>query len=700
MSDAEPTLLGRLEEAERALQEANETLDAIRNGEVDAVVVGGPAGQFVYTLENADRPYRVLVEQMKEGAVTVSGDGLILYGNQSFRTLIKRPMEELVGTSLFNYVGDAALVRRMLDHQSAPSAELALHSSSGPIPINLSVVELQVEDGAPRMLCGIFTDLSQNYARTAELTQAHKRLEERTGQLEASEARLRTMFDTSYQFQGLLDPDGIVLDANSVALDAIGASLDAVVGQAYWDSAWFSQTPDLPATIKAMVRSLIVGGPRLRTELTMNLLSGKRCLDFSLRPIRDETGRLTAMVSEAVDLTDMRTAEEALRQAQKLEAIGQLTGGVAHDFNNLLTVIRGSVDLLQRPHLSEEKRRRYIDAIGQTADRATKLTGQLLAFARRQALKPELFEIGESLENVRGIVSSLIGSRISLHVEMPDIPCFVMADRGQFDTAIVNLAINARDAMDGEGQITLTTSFAKEYPAVRNHPAVTGDYLAISVCDTGTGISPENRDRIFEPFFTTKEVGAGTGLGLSQVIGFAKQSDGEIAVESEQGQGTTFTLYLPRAEGCLVDTDEIEMVGDDLTGKGVCVLLVEDNPEVGTFATQALMELGYDSVLASNADEALALLEADFDRFHIVFSDVIMPGTSGIELGREVQRRYPHIPVMLASGYSHVLAADGDQGFELIHKPYSIDELSRVIRKVLKAAKVNRAIKNGAALIK
>jgi CheY-like chemotaxis protein len=372
-----------------------------------------------------------------------------------------------------------------------------------------------------------------------------------------------------------------------------------------------------------------------------------------------------------------------LRQAQKMEAIGQLTGGVAHDFNNLLTVIRGSVDLLRRPDLSEERRIRYVDAIGSTADRAAKLTGQLLAFARRQALTPELFDVGHSLSEVTGIVRTLIGSRVRLDFVAPSEPTFILADRGQFDTAVVNMAINARDAMNGEGALTIATGAVAGIPAIRGHAPVEGDFIAVTVTDSGAGIAEADVDRIFEPFFTTKAVGEGTGLGLSQVIGFAKQSCGDIRVESTPGRGTTFTLYLPRAYPQSDRTEDFVPDATRVDGAGVRVLVVEDNDQVGTFATQALRELGYESVLASDGTRALAELSAGADRFQIVFTDVVMPGMSGVELAGEVRRLYPALPVVLTSGYSHVLAQNGTHGFELLHKPYSVEQLSRILLKAL-----------------
>ena len=382
---------------------------------------------------------------------------------------------------------------------------------------------------------------------------------------------------------------------------------------------------------------------------------------------------------------ELQHAEDALRQSQKMEAVGQLTGGVAHDFNNLLTVIRSATDLLKRPDLSPERQARYIDAISDTADRAAKLTGQLLAFARRQALRPEVIDVGQSLRIISDMLGTLTGSRIEIGIDLPETPCFTNVDPSQLDTALVNTAVNARDAMDGAGRIDISVRSASFIPAVRAHPAVEGQYVAISMRDTGSGIEPDKLERIFEPFYTTKGVGQGTGLGLSQVFGFAKQSDGDIVVESRVDEGTTFTLYLPRADGndVMATGTTLETLAD---GHGTCVLVVEDNKEVGTFTTQSLAELGYVTVWAADAQEALAELANDISRFDIVFSDVMMPGINGIELGKLIRSKYPNLPVVLTSGYSNVLAQDVTHGFELLHKPYSVEQLSRILRKVAEPA--------------
>lgn len=372
-------------------------------------------------------------------------------------------------------------------------------------------------------------------------------------------------------------------------------------------------------------------------------------------------------------------AEEALRQSQKLEAIGQLTGSVAHDFNNLLTVIKSSTDLLKRPDLAEVRRTRYIVAISDTVDRAARLTAQLLAFARRQTLKPEVFAACDGVRAIADMMKTLTGARIKLGFDLPERRLFINADPSQFDTALVNMAVNARDAMDGDGRIDIAVRSADAMPAMRTHEAMDGPYVAISLKDSGCGIASDKLNQIFEPFFTTKEIGKGTGLGLSQVFGFAKQSGGDVMVSSVVGEGTTFTLYLPRVAE--VRRRRAKTVGPDLlsVGHATCVLVVEDNADVGSFSVQALIELGYLPILAASGDEALIELTKDAGRFNVVFTDVVMPGMSGIDLAEEIRRRYPELPVVLTSGYSHVLAREGTHGFELLQKPYSINQLSQTL---------------------
>ena len=532
---------------------------------------------------------------------------------------------------------------------------------------------------------GAASDITDRRKAEAELHELAVELSHLNGTLEAQVAERTAERDRVWRLSrdmlGVADTQGRWTSINPAWSRILGWSEDMFIGRT---SEWLEHPDDHEKT-RAEVARLAAGLETAAFENRFRHRDGTYLwLSWTAAP---ENGLLYCagrdVTAEKERQIELDAAQDQLRQAQKVEAVGHLTGGVAHDFNNLLTVIRGSVDLLRRPNLTDERRERYIQAIAETADRAAKLTNQLLAFARRQALLPESFDAQESVRVLADMVRTLAGSCIKVALESASCPCHIHADRNQFDTAIINMAVNARDAMNGDGRLTICVESVDGMPSVRSHQAIAGDFIAISLTDTGEGISADRIDHIFEPFFTTKDVGKGTGLGLSQVFGFAKQSGGEVMVESEVGTGTTFTLYLPRMMG-----EQTAIVRDDTprqvaSGDGACILVVEDNPQVGEFARSALAELGYTTVLAKDAAHALGELEAAADRFDAVFSDVVMPGMSGIELGQAIRIRYPGLPVVLTSGYSNVLAQDSSHGFELIHKPYSIDQLSSVLHRVI-----------------
>jgi CheY-like chemotaxis protein len=321
-------------------------------------------------------------------------------------------------------------------------------------------------------------------------------------------------------------------------------------------------------------------------------------------------------------------------------------------------------------------------------ERASKLTAQLLAFARRQPLKPQVFDVGAQVETVAQLVRPLVGPRIRIEVDISAPDCFAIADIAQFETALINLAVNGRDAMDGEGRLAISVRKVRTIPALRAQTARSGDFVAIAMTDTGAGIASDHIEAIFEPFFTTKEVGKGTGLGLSQAFGFAKQSGGDIAVASQPGLGATFTIYLPQAAMPAVAAEAAAARQEPAArGRGYRVLVVEDNDDVGQFSTELLEDLGYMVRRADNADTALAILAEDEFAADLVFSDVIMPGMNGVELASVIRERYPGLPVVLTSGYSNVLAENAHRGFELIQKPYSVESLSRILRKAISDAR-------------
>ncbi|MFC7478386.1 PAS domain S-box protein [Dankookia sp. GCM10030260] len=536
------------------------------------------------------------------------------------------------------------------------------------------------EVGTCTRVIGTAIDVTARKAAERRLFELNESLEQQVQERTADRDR---MWRLSTDLMLVARFDATITAVNPAWTNLLGWSEGALIGRRFID---LVHPEDIAATM-AETGSLAEGRTTLRFEnryqhkdgsyrhLSWTAVPGDNLIHAVARDVTAEHERQAELVA----------AQEQLRQAQKMEAVGQLTGGVAHDFNNLLTIIKSSTELLRRSDLPEERRRRYVDAISDTVDRASRLTGQLLAFARRQALKPEVFDTAERIRSVTDMLRTIVGSRIRIEVDIACEACFVEADASQFETALVNMAVNARDAMDGEGTLMIRVEGLSSMPPLRGHGGSPGRFVALSLSDTGAGIPTDKLSHIFEPFYTTKAVGKGTGLGLSQVFGFAKQSGGDVKVESEVGQGTTFTLYLPRTDSTAPDESAAAQDRAEPAehGSGRRVLVVEDNVEVGRFSTQLLQDLGYETIWAANADEALKLI-AEVDGFDVVFSDVVMPGMSGIELGHEIRWRYPSLPVVLTSGYSHVLAEEGRHGFELLHKPYAAEDLSKMLRRVIR----------------
>jgi signal transduction histidine kinase len=490
----------------------------------------------------------------------------------------------------------------------------------------------------------------------------------------------------------LVDQAGAIVFANAAAKDLLGPR--AEVG---WD-AWLQTyevyeadgvTP-LPQDRWPII-SAVRGENVDHFELAFRVRGEQRTahIVISGRPMEAAGGAPQGAVLVFRDVTAWKETERLLRESQKMEAIGQLTGGIAHDFNNMLTVITGTIDILiagvaDRPTLAS-----IVKMIDEAATRGADLTRQLLAFARKQPLRPRETDINALVGDTAKLLRPALGAGIVIESTLEEGAWPAMIDPTQLSTALLNLALNARDAMAEGGTLTLkTANVILDAAYARANPEVTpGPYVMVAVSDTGTGIPAALHDKVFEPFFTTKDIGKGTGLGLSMVYGFVKQSGGHIKIDSIEGLGSTFKLYLPRSCGEKVP-EQATAVPVLWQGGNETVLVVEDDALVRSTAIAHIESLGYAAIAAANAAEALALVDKGA-AFDLLFTDVVMPGgMNGRELAEEIARRRPGTRVLYTSGYTeNAIMHHGrlDPNVALLNKPYRKAELARKIRDVLTA---------------
>ena len=473
----------------------------------------------------------------------------------------------------------------------------------------------------------------------------------------------------------MLDPNGVVSSWNAGGHRIKGYSSREIVGQHF--SRFYTEAdrtggkPQQALKIAREEGRYEEEGCRVRKDGTFFWAS------VIIDPI-EENGRLVGFAKITRDITERREAELKLEQmqkqlaeSQKLDALGQLTGGVAHDFNNLLMIISGSIHTLKKGVGSDAKLQRAVSAIETAAKRGAALTSQLLSFARRQSVNPQLVNFAERINAVREVLDTGVGGAVRLQFDIDRNIWPVMVDVSELETALINLVINARDAMPAGGTIVVGAHNQDSSGATDE-----GDYVAITVRDWGVGIPPDLLDKIFDPFFTTKPIGKGTGLGLSQVHGFAHQAGGKVKVTSKLGKGTQVTILLPRANGSL-QLDGVDRVKGNGSGT---VLLVEDNPDVASVSIGLLEQLGYSVRMVADAETALR--EITRDRVDLVFSDIVMPGKmDGLAFAHRVRELRPDLPVLLATGYSDA-AANVRGDFPILRKPYEIHQLSQAIAKL------------------
>jgi PAS domain S-box-containing protein len=513
---------------------------------------------------------------------------------------------------------------------------------------------------------------------------------ERTAALRDSEARFRGIFDSAFQYTCLLAPDGMLLEVNAAALAFGGIAVADVLHRKLWDTHWWAGDATRVARLRRGVEQA-ARGEFVRYEAEVCGAAGASALiDFSLKPMAGKDGDVVLLIAEGRDITERSRLQAQLAQAQKMEAVGQLTGGVAHDFNNLLQAVTGNLDLIER--LEEQRgNARVLRLIGNAqhaAARGARLTQQLLAFSRRQNLRPERVWVDRQATGMADLLHRAAGEtiRVELLAAADPWPCLV--DPAQFESALLNLVINARDAMPSGGTLTVSTvNVSLDAARAVELDAAPGDYVQVDVADAGTGIPPELMARIFEPFFTTKDIGKGSGLGLAMVHGFVRQSGGAVAIRSVVNGGTTVSMLLPRDQrppeaGVIAPPKGHASPSEP--GGALNVLLVEDDADVLDAVRLGLLDAGHRVTVAPNGQVALDLL-ADGGALDLLVSDLVLPGRlSGADVAEAARQRYPRLRVLFTSGYAadDWPGAEGARDAEVLRKPFSNARLLQRVAEI------------------
>ena len=510
-------------------------------------------------------------------------------------------------------------------------------------------------------------------------------------QLIKSEERYRDLVENAHDIIYSHDLKGNYISINEAGERITGYSRDEALNLNIEDTV----APEFVQKAREMIRAKLDGEDTTAYELEILAKDGSRvCVEVNTKLIEHD-GVPVGVQGIARDITARKRLEEQLLQAQKLESVGRLAGGIAHDFNNMLTAINGYSDLTLRQLPEDHKVRRNIEEIKKAGERSAQLTNQLLAFSRRQMLHPEVVNLNEVLSDTTQILRRVIGEDVELITDLDPAVGSVKVDPGQLSQIIMNLAVNARDAMPDGGKLTIKTenSFIAPDQAAAVTGLLPGAYVNLSVSDNGTGIDDSDLQHIFEPFFTTKDVGKGTGLGLSTVYGIVRQSGGGISVTSEVGEGTTFDLYLPRvAEESAAEAEVVEQY--ELPIGPETILLVEDEDAVRSLLNEVLQACGYDVLTASNGQAALEICEKASKAIDLLITDVVMPQMGGRELAERLSRILPDLPVLFVSGYTDdalVRESLVDADVNFIQKPFTLEGVSRKIRSLLDASKRRRS---------
>jgi PAS domain S-box-containing protein len=632
-------------------------------------------------LIESERSFRMLVEGVVDYAIyMLDPSGVVTTWNTGAERLKGYTPEEILGQHVSRFytkeeraAGMPAIVLATAAREGRYEAEgWRLRKDGSRFWASVVVDAIRNEAGELQGFAKVTRDITERRAAQDALRESERQF------------RLLVGGVTDYALY-MLDPNGIITSWNAGAQRIKGYGAEEIIGQHF--SRFYTErdrAAGIPA--RALYAAMREGrfeaeGWRVRKDGTMFWAN------VIVDPIRDEQGKLVGFVKITRDITERRNAQLALQEAQaqrahaqKMDALGQLTGGVAHDFNNLLMVVSGHIRTLKNAVAGDAKAVRAAEAIELAAQRGEALTRQLLTFARRQSVNPTVIRVSERVEAFRTMLASSIGSAQLVTTIGPDTwP--VKVDASELELSLVNLVLNARDAMPNGGVVALTAENVTLVPGNIKED-IAGDFVALRVTDTGTGIAPDVLERVFDPFFTTKQVDKGSGLGLSQVHGFAHQSGGTVQIDSTLGKGTTVTLYLPRER-----TDAPAGLGEVQVEsvRGGSVLVVDDNPDVADVSTGMLEQLGYEVHQARDAATALTAVEKH--GFDLVVSDIVMPGTmDGLALARALRERQPSLPVLLVSGYSQA-AAEAAPEFTVMRKPFQLAELSRAAARMIAESK-------------
>jgi two-component system cell cycle sensor histidine kinase/response regulator CckA len=623
------------------------------------------------TLREREALYRALLTNGSDLIAILSEAGDLMYQSPSGKSVFGYEPETLIGTSVFELLhpddlvyGTGVFAAVVADPTTTRINEVRFRRGDGGWAVGECTVTNMLDNPAVRGIVVNTRDITERAQAEADLRE--------------SERRFRAVFQDSLDALLLVDDDRVFLDANRAACELFATSHDQLVGRRLDDFA------ASPKPTEAMWEAFLADGHREGEWVFVRADGAERLADY-----RGTAHVLPGQHLSAIrDITDRRRLEEQLRQAQKMEAVGQLAGGIAHDFNNLLTVVAGSANLaLERPDTSAAVQEDLVQ-IRRAAGRAAELTQQLLAFSRRQTLRPIVVQPNELVNDATPMLERLIGAHIEFQVVLdPDLR-LVFADASGIEQILMNLALNAAQAMPKGGTLTIATANVPLGDvAARNLEVDPGDYVAVSVSDTGGGMAPETAAQAFEPFFTTKDPGAGTGLGLATVHGITKQTGGGVRLDSEIGRGTTVTVYLPATDATAVadtNTDDGEHV--DVSGTET-VLVVDDNESIRRVVAQMLALDGYDVVTAATPADAIRMVEQGF-RPHVLVSDVVMPKIGGLELAERLVELHPDMQVVLTSGYAEHGLLDAEESMLarrplFVQKPFSSAELAGAIRKAL-----------------